>query len=666
VLDLSLGQRPPAFARGILAAFAAGLIAVAPAAAADQAPPQTLAASGDLTQLSLEDLLNIEVTSVSKRAEPLSDAAAAITVLTGDEIRRSGARSIGEALRMVPGLNVARTNAQSYAISARGFNNGAADKLEILLDGRSVYTPLFSGVFWDTLDTYLPDIDRIEVIRGPGAALWGANAVNGVINIVTRPSEQTTDTQITASAGLEQLGAVGVRSGTRVGQQGWLRLYGMARETDRSRRADDSEVEDGGHTQQFGFRSDWQHGTTDQFTLSGDYYDGAFRATGASSEPVDLDVSGGNLTARWSRSDSDGGQSSVQMYYDHSERRQPTLYAETRDTLSIEAQQGRALSANQYLLYGAGYRSSSDQTGAPPNYAIVWDPADRRLQTYSAFVQDQITLSPSTVLTLGSKFEHNDFTGFEFQPNLRIGWHAAPDLFLWGSVARAVRTPNRLDSDIALYCPPPDGYPGICGPGLIRVGNPDLEAEELLALDSGVRWTLNPSLSMDLALYANRYDHLKSTERDTPVGRYANGLKGNSAGGELSLRWQVAETLRMQTWYSYLSLSVDTRGGSSDDVTAAQWEGSSPSHQAGLRLSWDPHPRWSVDGFLRYVGRLDAYDVPAYTELTLRTAWRLRPDLEFALVGNNLLADQHAEFGSAPNRAELERDLLLTLDWTLP
>ncbi|WP_248679384.1 TonB-dependent receptor plug domain-containing protein [Sinimarinibacterium sp. CAU 1509] len=663
---MPLGHWPSAFSRGTFAALAAAMIAAPGVASADALPLQT-AASGDLTQLSLEDLLNIEVTSVSKRAEPLSDAAAAITVLTGEEIRRSGVRSIAEALRMVPGLDVARTSAQGYAVSARGFNSSSADKLEILLDGRSVYTPLFSGVFWDSLDTFLPDIDRIEVIRGPGAALWGANAVNGVINIVTRSSEQTQDTRIIASGGLEQRGAVGVRSGTRLGDQAWLRLYGIAKEIDRSRRADNTEVEDGGRHQQFGFRSDWNVSTQDQLTISGDYYGGEFRANGAASAAaVGLDVNGGNLGAHWTHSGSHGVQTSAQMYYDHSERRQPTTYAETRDTLSLEMQQGRALTSSQYLLYGAGFRTSSDQTGAAPDYAVVWDPSDRTLRTYSAFIQDQITLSPTTVLTLGSKFEHNDFTGFEYQPNLRLGWHAAADVFVWSSLARAVRTPNRLDSDVALYCPPPDGIPGICGPGLIRVGNPNLDAEQLLALDGGLRWTVSQAVSMDLALFANRYSRLKSTERDTPVGRYANLLEGKSFGGELSLNWQVAEDVRIQASYSNLNLNVDPYHGGTDAQTAAQWEGTSPQHQAGLRLSWDPHPDWTVNSFLRYVGQLDAYDVPAYTELSLRTAWRLRPNLELGLVGDNLLSDQHAEFGNAPNRSELERDLMLTLDWTLP
>ncbi len=647
-------------------ALAATLIAAPQIASAEALPLQT-AASGDLTQMSLEDLLSIEVTSVSKRAEPLSDAAAAITVLTGEEIRRSGVRSIAEALRMVPGLNVARTNAQGYAVSARGFNSSSADKLEILLDGRSVYTPLFSGVFWDSLDTFMPDIDRIEVIRGPGAALWGANAVNGVINIVTRPADQTQDTRIIASGGMEQRGAVGVRSGTRIGDQAWLRLYGIAKEIDRSRRADNSEVEDGGRTQQFGFRSDWQASAQDQLTVSGDYFDGAFRANGATStEPVGIDVNGGHLLAHWARGNSTGVQSSAQMYYDHSERRQPTIYAEVRDTLSVELQQGRTLASNHFLLYGASYRTSSDQTGEAPDYAVIWAPSERTLQTYSAFVQDQITLSATTVLTLGSKFEHNDFTGFEFQPNIRLGWHAAPDVFVWSSLARAVRTPNRLDSDIALYCPPPDGFPGTCGPGLARIGNPDLDAEVLIALDGGLRWTVSPAVSMDLALFANRYSHLKSTERDTPVGRYANLLEGKSLGGELSLNWQARHNVRVQASYSNLDLTVEPRSGSTDTQTATQWEGSSPQHQAGLRLSWDPHPNWTLNGFVRYVGALNAYDVPAYTELSLRTAWRLRPGLELALVGDNLLDDQHAEFGAAPNRSELERDLMLTLDWMLP
>lgn len=653
--------RQPALARAI----AGAVLACACTAAHAQTEDTQLAANeADLTLLSLEDLMRIEVTSVSKRAEPLSDAAAAISVITGDEIRRAGARTLADALRLIPGMDVAATNAHAYAVSARGFNSTSSDKLEVLLDGRSVYTPLYSGVFWDSLQTYLPDIDRIEVIRGPGAALWGANAVNGVINIVTRPATETLGTAVDGAAGSQQRGYAAMRAGSKLGDSGAIRLYGLWRDTDRSERADGSKAEDGMRLGQIGFRSDARLGNSD-FTWSGDFYDGVQRASGAAQQPVDYDVSGANLVARWSREGLFGGRLSVQGFYDHGERSQPTIYAETRDTFDLEAQHSRTLGGRHYLIYGAGFRSSRDRTGDPADgYAIIWDPARRTLQTWSAFAQDQIKFADDAVtLTLGTKFEYNDFTGFEFQPNVRIGWRLSPRLFTWASLARAVRTPNRLDADTAIFCPEPDGYPGVCGPGVFRVGNPDLDSEKLHALDGGLRWALGPRVSVDLALFYNRYSDLRSTEHDVPVGNFANELEADSFGSELSASWQAADALRLQASYALLVLDAEAGTGSSDTTTAATLEGSSPRHSSSLRASWQPAADWSIDALLRYVGRLDYYDVPAYTELNLRTAWRPLPQLELGLIGSNLLDERHPEWGRSATRSEVERAVLLEVRW---
>ncbi len=652
--------------RGSCAALiiAVGLLG-APSAAHAQAGSLPATAQ-DLTLLSLEELMGIEVTSVSKRAEPLSDAAAAVAVVTGDEIRRAGARNLAEALRLIPGLEVAATSAQGYAISARGFNSTSSDKLEVLLDGRSVYTPLFSGVFWDSLRTYLPDIERIEVIRGPGAALWGANAVNGVINIVTKPASETLGTQVNLAAGTQERGYAAVRTGSRLGDASAIRIYGLGREIDRSERADGREAVDGARFGQFGVRSDSGWGDDRTLTLSGDFYDGTQRANdAAASTEVDYDVQGANLLARWVDRNLAGGTLSLQASYDHSDRRQPTVFAETRDTVDLQAQHARAAGARHYWVYGLGYRHSQDRTGEAPDYAVIWDPAQRTLQTWSAFVQDQIRVGGDAgTLTLGSKFEYNDFTGFEFQPNARLGWRWSPALFTWASLSRAVRTPNRLDSDLAVFCPPPDGFPPACGPGVFRIGNPDLESEKLHALEGGLRAQLAEHLSLDLVLFYNRYSDLRSTERDVPFfGSFANRLRGEGYGAETTLAWQVARSLSLQASYAWLQLDLETQRSSSDNTSVSTVEGSSPRHRAWLRAAWQPAPAWSVDGFLRYVGALDNYDVPAYTELTLRTAWHPLPQLELAIVGSHLLDDRHAEWNSGPTRAEVERAVLFELSW---
>ncbi|MEQ1438126.1 TonB-dependent receptor [Fontimonas sp. SYSU GA230001] len=649
------------------ATLALGLTAAAQAAAAgtELAALEQAAVSQDLTLLSLEDLMRIEVTSVSKRSEPLMDAAAAISVLTGEEIRRAGARNLAEALRLIPGVNVAASSAQSYAIGIRGFNSTSSDKLEVLVDGRSVYTPLFSGVFWDALDTYLPDIDRIEVIRGPGAALWGANAVNGVINIVTKPADETLGTRLDAAAGTQELGYIGGRSGSRVGERGALRLYGQAREIDRSERADGSDAQDGMRFRQFGFRGDYK-GERDGLTLSGDFHDGSIRSVTIQQQPATSDLLGAHLLANWTRNDIAGGRLSTQMSYAHSDRRQPTVFAEVRDTLDIDVQHDRVWGERHHLTYGLSYRDSQDRTGAFPDYVIFFAPAERRLQTYGVFAQDQIALAEALTLTLGSKFEYNDFTGFEFQPNVRAGWRLSPRLFTWAAISRAVRTPNRLDSDIAIYCPPPDGFPPVCGPGAFRIGNPDLESEKVHSLDWGLRAGLSEHMTVDLALFYNRYTELRSTETDRPFGRFANELDGHGYGSELIFNWQLLDTLRLQASYAFLELDIDASGRSTDTTTPATWEGSDPHHRARLRATWQPLPAWSLDGFLRYVGRLDAYDVPAYTELNLRAAWRPRPELEFALAGSDLLDDRHPEFGrntATSFRSEVERAVRLTVGW---
>ncbi|MBV8061947.1 MAG: TonB-dependent receptor [Nevskia sp.] len=618
-------------------------------------------AGGDLTALSLDQLMSIEVTSVSKHAQSLADAAAAVYVLTGDDIRRSGAHSIAEALRQVPGLEVAQVSAQQYAITARGFNSTSADKLQVLLDGRSVYTPLTSGVFWDVLDTDLADIDRIEVIRGPGAALWGANAVNGVINIITRSARDTTGVAARAAGGNIERAYGAARWGFDAGA-GAVRLYAQGNEVASSAQPDGQDAIDGMRLEQLGFRSDWDLPHTQTLTVSGDAYTGRERAAGLSGGPTDTTVTGGNVVGRWGGRSDGGSNWSLLGYYDGYARDIPGIYAETRNTYDLEFQQDFRL-GNNLLLYGVGYRNSHDDTAAPPS-VIPFLPSRLTLQTGNTFVQDQIDLGPVSV-TLGTKFETSTYTHFEFEPSLRLGWHVAEPVFLWAAASRAVRTPNRLDEDLAIFCPPPNGFPGTCGPGLFRIGNPELKSTRLLAYEAGLRWVPAGGVSVDLATFYNNYSDVLSTETTPPPFRYANKLTAHSYGGELSLAWRPWSWASVRPYYQLLRIDASAAGDSTDTSSVAALEGSDPRHGAGLLLGVEPAPGWQADLDLRYVDKLPALQVPDYAEMNLRLAWKLAPRLELALSGRNLLDSRHTEWGLPASRIEPRRSGLLELSWGL-
>lgn len=642
-----------------LAAIAA--LACCSAAAAAGGTP---AAVADFTSLDIEQLMAVQVTGVTRRAESYSSSPAAIFVLTGEDLRRAGARSIVEALRLVPGVFVARSNAQSYSVSIRGFATSNSDKLQVMLDGRSVYSPLASAVFWDVLDTYLDDIERIEVIRGPGATVWGANAVNGVINIVTKRAVETQGTQGYVGGGNEEKAFAGVRSGGRLGNWGNGRVYAKAWERDASRLATGDDAPDGQKHVQAGARIGGAIGRWGYLRLHGDLYDGRqHTATGTSQ------VSGRDVVAAWDYRWRDGGETRSQLYYDGYDRDIPTVFAESRDTYDLSLQHNLRPRGGHQLTFGAGVRVSQDRTGGPP-LLIIFQPDERTIRTYSAFAQDEIRLGERGTLVLGSKFEHNDFSGYEVQPGARLGWTLSPRFFGWAAVSRAVRTPNRLHHDIGVNCTsaliqnPTPGNPcaGLAPDTVISVGNRNFDSETLLAYEAGLRSQWSRRLLLDLALFYNEYDELRSTE---PGLRFDNGLEGEGYGGELTVSWQRSERLAVQAFYDYLQLEVDRKAGSADLRTPASLEGSSPEHQAGLRVSLRPHPRLDLDAALRYVDELSAQDVDDYVELGLRAGWRLQPHLELSLSGQNLLDSRHAEFGTNPaTRGESERSLFAELSWS--
>ncbi|HUR39873.1 MAG TPA: TonB-dependent receptor [Verrucomicrobiae bacterium] len=647
------------------AVFGAMLItlgAVVPAAAKNA--PAPVAPVEDLTTLELDQLLSMEVTSVTRRATSYGKSPAAIFVLTGEDIRRSGARNIAEALRLVPGLQVQRTNAQAYTVTSRGFSG---DKLQVLLDGRSVYTPLTSTTFWNLFDTYLEDISRIEVIRGPGATVWGSNAVNGVINIITKPAADSADTHLYAGAGTEHRAFGGFRSGGRIGQASHGRAYVKAREVDSTQRAGGEENNDGQRMVQTGARIDADIGGWGELSLGGDLYEARdYASTFPAGTVTDTDSAGRNVTLQWNYGWGNGSTTQTNLYYDGYDLLLPTVFEESRDTYDLNVQHNLTALGDHLVSFGFGGRVSSDETGRASggqDNVLIFEPQNSTTETISAFVQDEWAITDSLWLIGGTKLENNTYTGFELQPGVRLGWKINDDFFTWGSVARAVRTPNRLDNDVAIACSgvdtPVAGCPG--ADQALKFGNPDIESEDLLAYEVGLRTQFVPSLLGDLALFYNVYSDLRSTEA---AQRFANGVEAEGYGGELTLTWDLAANASLQGFYRFLQIDARTNAASADTTTVNTLENGSAEQMAGVRLGWQPWPSLTTNAFVRYVDSLPAQKVPAYTELNLRLAWTATPFLEIALVGENLIDESHPEAGAnVRTRAEIPRHAFAEISW---
>ncbi len=634
-------------------------------AAAD--PAQDSDSVSNLAQLSLEELLETEVTLVSRRPQKISEAPAAVYVITDEEIRRSGATSIPEALRLAPGLDVARVDAHQWAISARGFNDVFANKLLVMMDGRSVYTPLYSGVYWDAQDTLMEDIDRIEVIRGPGATLWGANAVNGVINIVTKDASATQGLLVTGGGGTEELGFGGLRYGGKLGEHAYYRVYGKYFNRDDSKLADGTDANDAWQMGRGGFRVDWQPQDINRLTLQGDFYAGQAHQTTTRTLPVPpyspylapdiYDVSGQNLLGRWTHTISDDSDLTVQTYFDRTHR-DAVIFSEDRNTFDVDVQHHFHLGERQNVVWGGGYRVSGDDVRN--SFDTTLEPSHRNAQLWNSFVQDEVTLvDRRLVLTLGSKFEHNDYTRFEIQPGGRLLWTPNEKQDVWASVARAVRTPSRAEHDIRINQPPP--APGVPFPTSL-FGSDHFDSEKLIAYELGYRIRPHRRVSLDLAGFYNVYDDLRSLEplgiRSSPapthIGFVArNQLNGETYGGEAVVTWRMLDWWRWRGSYSLLETRIHTPSSSGDTVDEAILEGSSPQHQVGLHGSLDLPGHVDFDTGVRYVSGLPAFGIGSYVVMDLRLAWRPRPNLELSLVGQNLLDNQHPEFAPTTIQTQL-------------
>ncbi len=647
----------------------------------------------ELMNLSLEDLMTVEFYSASKKLEPLSGATAAVFVITQEDIRRTGVTSIPEALRMVPGLQVARVDVHQWAITARGFNSVIADKLLVLIDGRTVYSPLFSGVFWDVQDTLLEDVERIEVIRGPGAALWGANAVNGVINIITLSAHDTHGGRLSAGAGTLEQGFGALRYGDAINDRASYRAFLKTFDRDDLPSLTGVRSASDWQSTRGGFRLDWDSMSSGSFAVFGEAYDGGVE------EPVrgiqltppyvqlarrDRDFTGGFILGRWSRQTSRGHDVSFQMYYDQVGF--DSAFGEyTRDTIDFEYQHGLKLGERTDLLWGLAYRSNSDD--GVDTFTVNWGPS-LRTDLWSTFAQADVGFAGDRFkLTLGSKIEHNDSTGSEVQPSIRFRWAPDDRKNVWAAVSRAVQTPVRAFTSVRFNQfagPLPRPVPLPTGQTvdtfLVSVlPNAKLDTEELIAYEGGFRIQTSRSLYVDCAVFYNVYDRLKNNVAQPPVlelfaqpphflngFQSVNGSRADTYGLEILADWAPSERFKLQMWYAYVDMQIDARPGF-DPAIGEKNEGQTPNHQTSLRSTWDVGRDWELDAWLRYVDGLPSHPVPSYFEIDLHIGWRPSDSIELSLVGRNLLHDRHPEFTDlvVPGEpSEVERSIHGKVTWS--
>lgn len=596
-----------------------------------------------LADLSLEQLMNETVTSVSKKEQKLGDAAAAISVLSNDDLRRSGATSIPEALRSVPGLNVSAFNSSQWAISSRGFNGIYANKLLVLVDGRAVYTPVFAGVYWDLQQSMLADLDRIEVIRGPGATVWGANAVNGVINVVSRSARDTQGGYTYAGGGDFHQVMAGARYGFQTGSNTFLRLFGSYQLNEDYPLTGGQSADDGWYGEQAGFRLDHYADETSQATWQGDF-------TGSNLKDSSANAYNLNTLGRWKQNFSDRSGYEVQAYYDRTDRNDAARAHIIVDTMDLSAQHTFGLGERHDVIWGLGYRFINNHITPTTPVVPVYD-KNFYQNVASAFLQDEWQLVPERfTVTLGTKLEHNDLTGFEVQPNVRAVFKPTEHQTVWGAISRAVRTPSEVEG-MALgaiqFGSPVIGPGGLPYQPLI-VGNPNVEAEVLWAYELGYRAQISPRLNADLSLFYNDYDQLIAVG---PVTQFVSGAPGaalipfdnyeygHTFGGELAVTFAATEAWRLTASYAVWQAQIHSITPFSNPRAA---EDGTPQNQIMLRSAYDFSRQFSLDVQVRYVDNMRA--VPSYVAADVQLTYRPTPQFEISLVGQNLGDRQHPEY----------------------
>jgi iron complex outermembrane receptor protein len=610
-------------------------------------------AADDVAEMSLEDLMNVEVTSVSKKAQHKTDAAAAITVITSDELRRGGFTSVPEALRVVPGVQVARIDANRWAISARGFNQEFANKLLVMIDGRSVYTPLFGGVYWDIQDYPIQDIERIEVIRGPGGTIWGANAVNGVINVITKHSKNTQGALLSGYAGSQEYGGTG-RWGGKVGKDTSYRVFGRGFKYADQDIDQHHDAKDEWNQGRAGFRVDHDPTENDQLMLSADYYNtsedrGLF--TGASFDRRTFGAEGGDVLLKWNRKLENAGNFSTKAYYDRTDR--DSTIEEERHTAEVEFQHDFTLnqgeSVETHITWGANYRFSTSHINGIPTQSFI--PNDEDFHLGGGFVQSQFDFFDRKLsLIAGIKLGGNNWSDFEYQPSGRIVVKPWQGHTFWAAVSRAVRTPTQLDRDLFATIPVPPA-------AVTLVGNDDQRSEELLSFEGGYRFFQWEKVTAEVSIFHNRYDSVTSL-RAIGLGTFSFGNAGDveTTGGELEINVMPWDWWRLSLGYAVLEIDAD---GPSSPLDGTNTSKSYPQNQLTLRSFFDLPMDFELDVTVYYVDGLKGVvparipptneNVEQYVRLDLRLGYRPTDWLELALVGQNLTDRRHQEFSDVQN-----------------
>ncbi|MFZ0318003.1 MAG: TonB-dependent receptor, partial [Candidatus Sulfotelmatobacter sp.] len=639
--------------------------------------------SAPLKRMSLAELGNVQVTTASKEPEEVWKTPAAVYVITQEDIRRSGATNLPDILRLAPGVEVAQIDSDHWSVTIRGFGSELANKLLVLIDGRSVYTPLYAGVYWQAQATPLADIERIEVIRGPGGTIWGANAVDGIVNIITKDAKDTRQTMVTAGGG-------NVDQGTGVARYGAANRHGFNYRAYAMGFAIAPEFHAGGpnfdswRMGQAGFRADSDKSPRDTLTLQGDIYRviaGDALSYSLYSPPSNVfvnandNLSGGNLLARWKRTQSDRSDFQVKAYFDYTSHFEPD-YGETRNTVDIDVLDHLTLPGQQNFLWGLGARVS------PGNFVqrlAVLDFLPHHLtdQIYSGFVQDTIPfLKQRLLLTMGSKLEDNNYTGIEIQPSARLLWNRTPQEALWASVTRAVRTPSRLDEDIQLTGLDADAVTPV--PLFLRIsGNRQFHSEELIAYEAGFRTLLRPSVYVDAAVFYNQYDDLFSFQLGAPFlevspapahlilpALITNGIRGSATGFEIAPDWRPVSWWRARASYSYLDMDLERKPWSNDPSSVAGDEGSTPRNQVVIQSFLSLPKRLEFDQAFRYVQELPAQMVRSYETADTRFGWHLTRALQLSVTGQNLLQPHYPQFGGDPDGlVQIKRGVYAKMIW---
>jgi iron complex outermembrane receptor protein len=632
--------------------FFAALLLTLPAHA------EEAARRAEFADLSIEELANIDVTSVSRRPERLQDAPASVYVITAEDIRRAGARNLVEALNLAPNLQVARNSNANYVISARGMNgtsNSPANKLLVMIDGRSVYSPLFSGMFWDEPDVMLEDVERIEVISGPGGTLWGVNAVNGVINITTRRARDTQGDLLVLRADDNGAQAAFRHGGLLAG--GHWRAYGKVFGLGHGELASGRPIDDDWTQGQVGWRGDWERGA-ERFSVNanawrgreGQPLPGVIAAPGASTGLDDIALHGANVTGRWEHVLDGGGSVTAQAYYDYRYRKVPPTFTDAVDILDLQLQHALPAHGRHSIVWGGEYRYNRDRVDNSRFVAFL--PARANQSWASLFAQDEVALRDDLRLTAGVRWERNPYTGTEFLPNVRLSWRATPAHAFWAAVSRTVRAPSRVDADAYVPGAPP----------YLLAGGRGVRAETARVLELGYRGQAGQVVSYSVTAFRNLYDHLR-TQDLTPAGQivFGNLMEGQSRGLEAWGNVQVTPAWRLAAGATLLHEEFALKPGSRDQGSIMT-TGRDPAYTAQLRSSHAIDGTRELELAVRRNGALGFPYVPAYWAVDARFGWRFAPGMELSVIGTNLNGG-HAEYGVASVRSEVPRTVGVKFTW---